>query len=89
MSFLAVKLAGHSRYSHDDIWSLDRALGLFAQLTVLPKSATLSSYSYRVTRSVNRTFLKDLSRQGKRILLPPIFYLTTWYQEIHREIFSK
>lgn len=73
MSFLAVKLAGHSRYSHDDIWSLDRALGLFAQLTVLPKSATLSSYSYRVTRSVNRTFLKDLSRQGKRILLPPFF----------------
>lgn len=62
MSFLALKLAGHARYSHDDLWSLDRALGFFAQLTVLPKSASLSSYSYRVTRSVNRIFLKELSR---------------------------
>jgi hypothetical protein len=61
MSFLALKLAGYSRYSHTETWSLDRAMGLFATLNVLPKSATLSSYSYRVTRSVNRRFLKRLS----------------------------
>jgi hypothetical protein len=60
LSFLALKLAGYSRYSHDELWSLDRALGLFAGLTVLPKSATLSSYSYRVTRSMNRQLLQGL-----------------------------
>jgi len=47
LSFLALKLAGYERYSHDDLWAMDRSLGLFAGLNVLPKDATLSSYSYR------------------------------------------
>ena len=60
LSFLALKLSGYERYSHDDLWAMDRSLGLFAGLNVLPKDATLSSYSYRVDRQMNRRFLKAM-----------------------------
>jgi hypothetical protein len=40
LSFLALKLAGYERYSHDDLWAMDRSLGLFAGLNVLPKDAS-------------------------------------------------
>ena len=50
LAFLALKLTGGKRWSHDSRWNMDRALGLFAGLNVLPKSTTLSTYSYRVTR---------------------------------------
>jgi len=62
LSFLALKLAGYERYSHDDLWAMDRSLGLFAGLNVLPKDATLSSYSYRVEREMNRRFLQAMFR---------------------------
>jgi hypothetical protein len=62
MSVLALKISGHYRASHDEAWALDRALGLFARLNVLPKNATLASYSYRVTRDMNRQFLLQLCR---------------------------
>lgn len=62
LAILALKLSGHYRASHDDAWGLDRVLGLFAGLNVLPKNATLASYAYRVTRSMNRQFLGELSR---------------------------
>lgn len=62
LSFLVLKLIGNKRVSHDESWSLDRVLGLFAGLNVLPKSASLSSYSYRVTRECNRSFLLELSQ---------------------------
>ncbi|MCX6581522.1 MAG: hypothetical protein NT166_15215 [Candidatus Aminicenantes bacterium] len=45
MSFLALKLLGRERLSLDEARNLGRALGLFAGLNVLPKNATLSSYS--------------------------------------------
>lgn len=62
MSFLALKLLGNQRLSHDQTWNLDRAPGLFAGLNVLPKNSTLSSYSYRVLRRQNKKFLIQLSR---------------------------
>ena len=62
LSFMALKLAGYERYSHDDLWAMDRSLGLFADLNVLPKDATLSSYSYRVERQMNRRFLRAMFR---------------------------
>jgi len=62
LSFLALKLSGATRWSHDTRWNMDRALGLFAGLNVLPKSTTLSTYSYRVTRQSNRKLLEHLSR---------------------------
>ena len=62
LSFLALKLMGGMRWSHDTKWNMDRVLGLFAHLNVLPKATTLSTYSYRVTRAQNRNFLVQLSR---------------------------
>jgi hypothetical protein len=62
LSFLALKLLGGLRWSHDTKWNMDRALGLFAGLNVLPKSTTLSTYSYRVSRAQNKRFLSALSR---------------------------
>lgn len=62
LSFLALKLSGNKRLSHDEYWSLERVLGLFAGLNVLPKSASLSSYSFRVSRSMIRNLLIELNR---------------------------
>ena len=62
LSFLALKLLGAERLSHDSSWNMDRALGFFAGLNVLPKSGTLSTYSYRVMRQANRNLLLELSR---------------------------
>ena len=60
LSFIALKLSDVKRYSDDDMWCMDRGLGLFAGLNVLPKSAWLSSYSSRVTKEMNMGFLKSL-----------------------------
>lgn len=62
LSFMALKLSSVKRYSNDDIWCMDRGLGLFAGLNVLPKSAWLSSYSSRVTKDMNLEFLKSLHK---------------------------
>ncbi|MBW6481286.1 MAG: transposase [Bacteroidales bacterium] len=58
--FLALKLANRRRYSSDDTWCMDRGMGLFAGLNVLPKTAWYTSYSDRVTTGMNRNFLKEL-----------------------------
>lgn len=60
LCFVALKLSSIKRYSDDDLWCMDRGLGLFAGLNVLPKSAWLSSYSSRVTKQMNLEFLKSL-----------------------------
>lgn len=62
LSFLALKLSGNKRFSHDELWSLERVLGLFSGLNVLPKSSSLSSYSYRVSRQSIRLFLSELCK---------------------------
>ena len=60
LSFVALKLSDVKRYSADDIWCMDRGMGFFAGLTVLPKAAWFSSYSSAVTRDMNIAFLKAL-----------------------------
>jgi len=60
LCFLALKLSDVRRYSADDIWCMDRGLGLFAGLNVLPKTGWYTSYSHRITRATNREFLKGL-----------------------------
>jgi len=60
LAFLALKLSDIERYSMDDIWCMDRGMGLFAGLNILPKAAWFSSYSSRVTREMNVSFLKSL-----------------------------
>ena len=62
LCFLALKLANRRRYSTDDTWCMDRGMGLFAGLNVLPKTAWYTSYSDRVTGAMNREFLKKLHR---------------------------
>lgn len=60
LSFLALKLCNVRRYTVDDLWCMDRGLGLFAGLNVLPKASWFSSYSHRITREMNLSFLKQL-----------------------------
>jgi transposase len=60
LSFVALKLSNVRRYSADDAWCMDRGLGLFAGLNVLPKAAWFSSYSSAITRDMNVSFLKGL-----------------------------
>ncbi len=62
LSFVAIKLSGLKRYTADDAWCMDRGLGLFAGLNVLSKAAWYTSYSSRITRKRNRTFLKKLQK---------------------------
>jgi len=60
LSFIALKLSSIKRYSADDAWCMDRGMGLFAGLNVLPKAAWFSSYSSAITRDMNISFLKSL-----------------------------
>ena len=60
LCFLSLKLSDIRRYSCDDIWCMDRGMGLFAGLNVLPKTAWFSSYSSCITRDINIDFLKSL-----------------------------
>ena len=62
LSFTALKLSNVNRYTADDLWCMDRGLGLFAGLNVLPKAAWYTSYSHRVKRETNLEFLKSLSK---------------------------
>lgn len=62
LSFVALKASNIRRYSSDDIWCMDRGLGLFAGLNVLPKAAWFTSYSHRVTSDMNLSFLKSLHK---------------------------
>ncbi len=62
LSFIALKASNIRRYSSDDRWCMDRGLGLFAGLNVLPKAAWFTSYSDRVTTEMNLEFLKSLHK---------------------------
>ena len=62
LSFIALKANSISRYSQDDLWCMDKGMGMFAGLNVLPKAAWYSSYSHRVVSESNLSFLKELHR---------------------------
>jgi len=62
LSFVALKASNVRRYSSDDRWCMERGLGLFAGLNVLPKAAWYTSYSHRVTSGMNLEFLKSLHK---------------------------
>jgi hypothetical protein len=62
LSFLALKLSDVQRYGQDDGWCMDRGLGMFAGLNVLPKTTWYSAYSDAVQRKDNVAFLKSISR---------------------------
>lgn len=62
LSFVALKASNVRRYSSDDRWCMERGLGLFTGLNVLPKAAWYTSYSHRVTSDMNLKFLKSLHK---------------------------
>ncbi len=62
LSFIALKLSNIRRYTKDDLWCMDRGLGLFAGLNVLPKASWFSSYSHRITREMNLSFLRSMHK---------------------------
>ena len=62
LAFLALKLSKVERYGQDDGWCMDRGLGLFAGLNVLPKTTWYSSYSAAIERDDNLNFMKSLNR---------------------------
>ena len=62
LAFLALKLSNVQRYGQDDGWCMDRGLGMFAGLNVLPKTSWYSSYSDAVSRESNTAFMKSLNR---------------------------
>ena len=66
LSFLALKLINTKRLSHSNDYSIDKGLGLFSGLNVLPKNAWFGSYSYRVDREMNRRFLKALNQEVEK-----------------------
>ncbi len=67
LSFIALKSSNARRYTADDLWCMDRGLGLFAGLNVLPKAAWFSSYSHRVTREMNLKFLRLLHSKWREL----------------------
>ena len=62
LAFLALKLSNVQRYGQDDGWCMDRGLGMFAGLNVLPKTTWYSTYSAAIERKDNIAFLKSLNR---------------------------
>jgi len=60
LSFLALKLSNIERYNMDDAWCMDRGMGLFAGLNILPKTAWFNSYSSGITRDMNISLLHRL-----------------------------
>jgi hypothetical protein len=61
LAFLALKLNNVQRYSQDDSWCMDRGLGMFAGLNVLPKTTWYSTYSSAIGREDNVAFMKALN----------------------------
>jgi hypothetical protein len=62
LAFLALKLSNVQRYGQDDGWCMDRGLGMFAGLNVLPKTTWYSAYSDAVKRDDNVAFMKSINR---------------------------
>ncbi|ODS31583.1 MAG: putative orf [Candidatus Scalindua rubra] len=68
LSYLALKLLGKDRVCHIDDFGFDYGLGVFAGLNALPKSASISGYTYRhsarVIRKLLNGFIKRLHLEG-------------------------
>jgi hypothetical protein len=73
LSILALKLIGKDRLSQISDFSVDRGLGLFAGLNVLPKSTTISTYSHSIDKeaidSFQNIFVKNLNRMDESYFL--------------------
>jgi len=68
LSFLALKLIGTQRYAHMGDHAFDPGLGLFGGLNVLPKSTSMSTYSYQLDSAhllqLQTAFVKHAAKLG-------------------------
>lgn len=71
LSILALKLTGRERLSHVSDVCSDPGFALFSGLNVLPKTTALSTYSYRITRSMTSALLERYTRTLQRHGLLP------------------
>jgi hypothetical protein len=62
LSALALKLVGICRVSHVEDLATDAGASAFAELSSLPKTASLTSYSYRLSHANQQRFLTALDR---------------------------
>jgi hypothetical protein len=70
LSLLALKLLRKERLSHIDDFNVDKGLGLFAGLNVLPKKSFVTDYSYRTQRAQQEKLLGSWVKTLSPILLP-------------------
>ncbi len=64
-SILLLKLIGNERLSKISSYSDDSGFGFFAGLTILPKSTSISSYSYGIDKEATLHFLKNFIHNMK------------------------
>jgi transposase len=69
LSILSLKLLGQERLSQINDFSLDKGLGLFAGLNVLPKSTAISAYSYSIDKDAISLFQETIPHFGDN---PPL-----------------
>ncbi len=67
LSLMALKLLGRERYSHVMDCCHDPGLGLFAGLNAIPKTTALTTFSYRIARTRNLSFLESLVRSAAKV----------------------
>ncbi len=72
LSMLLLKLIGNQRLSHMSSYDHEQGLGVFASLSVLPKSTYMSTYSCRTEESMLSEFQQKLVRHFQEIY--PDFY---------------
>ncbi len=63
LSFLALKLSELNRLSGEELYSMDRGLGLFAGLPVLPEAGWFTSYGERVLEESSHDFMLRMHRE--------------------------
>lgn len=63
MGYLSLKLLGKQRICHINDFSFDYGLGVFAGLNVLPKSTSITQYSYRHAGEQIRRLLKGFVKR--------------------------
>jgi len=71
LSMLALKLTGRERLSHVMDVCADPGFALFAGLNALPKTTAMSTYSYRVVRSMTEFLLERYVETLTRLKLLP------------------
>lgn len=77
LSMLLLKLIGNERLSHMDAYDQEPGLGIFAGLTLLPKSIYMSTYSCRTSEEMLLNFQQEIINQFYKIY--PTLYQSKFF----------